>query len=115
MRSAYVCLVVIACTACATSYKPAGAMGGYEDFEVPGRPGVHYVSVRGNWFTSRAQVAEIWYRRAAELCAPEAYELVALNSEVRTTEIGDISGTVPVHEEMMDGYINCKPSTAAER
>src|SRR5262245_5696595 len=65
--------------------------GGYRDFDVPGKPGLHYVIFHGNGYTGRSDVVLYWHRRAAEICA-NAYEIESMNINQNV----EISSSSPV-------------------
>ena len=102
---------LVATMGCATPYQPAGYRGGYEDFQIPGRPGVIYLSFSGNGFTSRARVTQLWYQRAQELC-PGGYDVLESEADTSRDIVASGGQVNTVARARMEGYIRCtEPSS----
>jgi hypothetical protein len=106
---------------CSTPYQPKGFGGGYEEVEL--KPGVYFLSFRGNGYTSQATVMTYWHRRAKELCAERGQFPELLNA----TAVNDIAGAVGytpglqggvgsvnvIRKATQTGYIQCVASSGS--
>ena len=92
---------------CVTPYQPKGYLGGYTDFET--QPGIHYVSFRGNGYTSKDTVIQYWHQRAAEVCGGrDRYEIVSQGASTESYITGTSTNIETVHKASAEGYIRCK-------
>jgi hypothetical protein len=92
--------IVTALIGCATPYQPKGILGGYEDYEVKGSPGLHFVSFEGTTATDDDVVYRHWRQRAAEICAGKDLQIVSS---------GDRRGIVPIRRPRVEGFVRCGP------
>lgn len=85
---------------CATPYQAKGLRGGYEDFEVKGQPGLHYVSFMGNLATDDAVVYRYWRQRVVEVCGGKDGKIVSSATRRRL---------VPLRSSRVQGFVRCDP------
>ena len=79
-------VVALGLVACATPYQPHGYTGGYKDRQLA--PGVYWVGVNGNGYTSQSTLVSYMQRRGLELCNSAGYPHVRFldqNASVQTT------------------------------
>ena len=90
---------VIAISACSTPYQAGidSFGGGYEEHEIA--DGQWHIAIRGNSYTSFAQLQQYFFRRAGELCGQ--YQVVSLSEE--TVNYG-LAGPKPV----VSGIVGCE-------
>src|SRR5215831_13652431 len=99
--------LLLVLSGCATPYQPKGFAGGYTDFET--QPGIHYVSFRGNGYTSKDTVIQYWHQRAAEVCGGrDRYEIVSQGASTTPYITGNAANISTVHKASAEGYIRCK-------
>jgi hypothetical protein len=97
-------LIVTALIGCATPYQPKGSfLGGYEDYEVKGRPGLHYVSFEGTTATDEDVVYRYWRQRVVEVCEGKDWQVISS---------GGKKGIVPIRRPRFEGYVRCGPREA---
>jgi len=82
MRSLAAGAALLVAAACSTPYQPMGLSGGYRDSRMA--PGVHFIEVSVNAYTSAGTALEYLHRRAMELC-PSGYVLLDGNSSTSTS------------------------------
>ena len=98
--------IAIALIGCATPYQPKGLfLGGYADYEIKARPGVHYVSFEGTTRTDEETVYRYWRQRVDELCAGEKLQILSS---------GGKRGIAPIRRPRYEGYIRCGAPGPAE-
>jgi hypothetical protein len=95
--------IAIALIGCATPYQPKGLLGGYEDFELKGAPGTHFVSFEGTTATDDEAVYRFWRQRVTEVCEGKDAQILTTASR---------RGVVPVRRPRMQGYVRCGPPAA---
>src|SRR5262245_27337264 len=92
-------LIVTALIGCATPYQPMGSLrGGYEDYEVKGRPGLHYVLFEGTTSTDDDVVYRYWRQRVIEVCAGKKEQILSS---------GGRKGIAPIRRPRYEGYVRC--------
>jgi hypothetical protein len=113
---------------CATPYQARGISGGYEDVQLG--PGLYYVEVQVNGYTSRVTAIKYLHRRAWELCWHAGYERYAVSDEQQSANVSYVAETThkpgsskttvsTVEKPVVAGYVHCSTprsdSTGYER
>lgn len=94
---------------CSTPYKSYSWGAGYRDRALG--DGAHFINVEVSAYTDRGTAHEFFYRRAAELCAPQSFEVLELSEGSSATAIisSGASATV-LNSPSVSGRIRCARS-----
>lgn len=86
------CIAVGVLTACATSYQPVGATGGFEETKLAA--GLYQVSFTGNGYTLPARVSQFVLRRCAELTLENRKQFFLLADDAPSSTTSGARGWV---------------------
>ncbi|HEX9205290.1 MAG TPA: hypothetical protein VF853_05130 [Candidatus Deferrimicrobiaceae bacterium] len=108
LAAAFAALFLLAgCATGPTPYQKRTGGEGYYDYEI--QPGVHFLSIRANGYTSRSTVMDYWYRRAAEICGGEdRFEVLGMDSAGDEVVVGTPSLLNTYTLPAVEGRIRCK-------
>lgn len=100
-------------TACASSYKPNGLMGGYSDSQIGQNK--YLVEFKGNGYTSQVAAREMALKRAKELCQEKGFASFETESLTEQTKVTKNPSSFNCTHNQYSAQCNEEPTRSVER